>query len=90
MTNEGKRTIALHVDAETGLRLESAANKRGISVEQYCSDAIFRELNGESPPQKFSAKGMIAAGEAVFRGRLSVTDSAVLMREAREERHRDT
>ena len=88
MTSETK-SISISLDAETEQLLKETAARKGISAAQYCADAVFNELNREIPDQKFSAKGMIAAGEAVFRGKLSVTDSADLIREAREERHRN-
>lgn len=82
-------SINIPLDAETTQLLKHAAARKGVSVEQYCSDAVRNELNQEATVQKFSAKGMISAGEAIFRGKLSVTDSADLIREAREERHRN-
>ena len=88
--SEEQKSIKIALDEETELRLKTAATSRGVTVEQYCSEAIFKELNSEALNRKFSAKGMIAAGEVIFRGRLSVTDSAELIREAREERHPDS
>jgi predicted DNA-binding protein len=88
MTDE-KKSIKLALDEKTEQRLKAAATRKGVTVEQYCSEAIFKELNSEALNRKFSAKGMIAAGEMIFRGRLSVTDSAELIREAREERQRE-
>ncbi len=85
-----KKSVHIVVDAEINQRLQEAATKKGVSVEQYCSDAICKELDSEVSDRKVSLKGMIATGETIFRGRLSVTDSADLIREAREERHRDS
>ena len=87
--SEAKKSVEIALDEETGQRLKDAATRKGVSVEQYCSEAIFKELNSEASNQKFSAEGMIAAGEMIFRGRLSVPDSAELIREAREERQRE-
>ena len=39
--------------------------------------------------QKFSAEGMIAAGEAIFQGKHSEVDSPDLIREARGKRQSD-
>ena len=89
MTSKHK-IIKIALDRETELKLKDAAARRGVSAEQFCSEAVSKELDSETPAQKFSAKGLIAAGEAVFRGRLSLTDSAELIRDAREERHRDS
>ena len=83
------KSVNITLDAETNERLHEAATRKGVTVEQYCSDAIFKELDSEGTKQKFSAESMIAAGEMIFEGRVSVTDSAELIREAREERHRD-
>ncbi len=88
MTSKNK-SITIEIDADIEHRLSEAAEQKGVTIEQFCWDAVKKELGGEAPFKKFSAEGMIAAGEAVFRGRLSVTDSADLIREAREERHGD-
>ena len=89
MSSDNK-TVRVALDAETKQRLEDAAIQKGVTVEQYCSEAIFKELDSAGSKRKFSAIGMINAGEMIFRGRLSITDSAELIREAREERHRDS
>ena len=81
-------SIRIPFDKETEKLLKFAAARKGVSIEQYCTDAVHNELSHEEPVHKFSAKGMIAAGEAIFRGKLSETDSAEFIREAREERHR--
>ena len=88
--SEEQKSIKIALDEETDRRLKTVANSKGITVEQYCSEAISKELSSDTLRRKFSAEGMIAAGEVIFRGRLSVTDSAELIREAREERHRDS
>ena len=84
-----KRTISIVIDTATEQLLQEVAARKGVSVEQFCNSAVHNELDKEATVQKFSAKGMIAAGEAIFRGRISATDSADLIREAREERHRN-
>ena len=89
MTDEEKRTITVDVDAETERRLKLAAGNKGVSVEQYCSGAIFKELNGEMPTPKFSVEGLVALSDEVLQGRRSYTDSSDLIREAREERHKN-
>ena len=84
-----KKSISFVLDAETRQKLEIAAARKGVSVEQYCAEAVSKELDCEPPAPKFSVEGLIASGEAIMQGRRSYTDSADLIREAREERHRD-
>ncbi len=86
---EETTNVRILIDTNTVKLLKLAAGRKGVSVEQYCSDAVHSQLSQEEPVRKFSAKGMIEAGEAIFQGKLSVTDSAELIREAREERHRN-
>ena len=88
MSDEDK-SITIVLDTGTELKLRTAAIRRGVSVEDYCAEAINRELGAEKSAPAFSAKGMIASGKAILKGRLSVTDSADLIRDAREERHRN-
>ena len=88
--SEAQKSIKIALDEETEQRLKAAATRKGVTVEQYCSEAISRELDNDGLNRKFSAEGMIAAGEMITRGRLSVTDTAELIRDAREERHRDS
>lgn len=87
--SEKMKRISVDLDSETAQLVESAAARKGVSVEQFCAGAVHNELSQETTGRKFSAEGMITAGEAIFRGKLSVTDSADLIREAREERHRN-
>ena len=82
-------SITIALDTGTELKLRTAASRRGVSVEEYCAEAINRELGAEKLTPNFSAKGMITSGKAILKGRLSVTDSADLIREAREERHQN-
>ncbi len=88
MSDESKR-VSIVLDSETEQKLKTTAARKGVSVEQYCCEAIGKELNSEAPPRKFSAKGMIALSNEILQGRKSATDSADLIREAREERHQD-
>ena len=107
-----KRAITIIVDAQTERLLESAALNKGVSVTQFCSDAVVKELNVETSYPKFSVEEIIetsdqtmpgrrsfidpvdldqlfAECDAITQGRISATDSADLIREAREERHLD-
>ena len=88
MTSEDKRII-IAIDSQTGKRLEEASSQNGKSVEQYCTEAIFKELNSEVSAPKLSLEEFIALGNEILKGRRSFTDSADLIREAREERHRN-
>ena len=88
MTSRDK-SIFIAVDAETEKRLKAASARRGKSVEQFCTEAIFKELYGEVSALKFSVEELIALSDEILQGRVSSTDSAELIREAREERHRN-
>ena len=88
MSDENK-SITIAFDAQTEIRLEAASARKGKSVEEYCTEAIFKELNNEGAAPQFSFEELFAVSDEILRGRKSSTDSAELIREAREERHRN-
>ena len=67
----------------------------GVSLGQYCRAAIDKELaeddvdeTGESRKPHFDIEGLIALQKKTFGDRVLPTDSAEMIREAREERTR--
>ena len=88
MTSEDK-CITIAVDEQTERRIKIASAQKGKSVEQYCTEAIFRELDSEVSAPQFSFEELFALSDEILQGRRSTTDSAELIREAREERHRN-
>ena len=87
--NDENKIITIAVDAQTEKKLEAASARRGKSVEEYCTEAVFRELNGEVAVPQFSFEELFALSDEILQGRRSSTDSAELIREAREERHQN-
>ena len=45
MTSENRKKITLTLDADTGDRLEAAAALEGVSVDEYCREAIEVQLD---------------------------------------------
>ena len=83
------KTVTIEIDAESDLRLRSAAVRKGISVEQYCSEAVFKELNNDSSAQKISLKGSVTTGKVILRGNLSIRDTADDLLALRDEISRE-
>ena len=79
------RSVSIDLDEETEQRLRDAAARKGVSVEQYCSEAVRKELNDESLAQKISLKGTMGSGKVILRGRLNVADSADALLALRDE-----
>lgn len=100
MSSKNKR-ISINVDAETEARVKAAAASRGVSVEQFCLDVIERESHepsladspvlpeGKRVVTKEDLETLFAKCDELTQGIESDTDSSDLIREAREERHRD-
>lgn len=99
MSDENK-SISIDLDAETEARVKAAAASRGVSVEQFCLDIIERESHKPSLTDGLvfpEGKGVIAEEDLetpfamcdeLTQGTESATDSADVIRETREERHR--
>ena len=97
MTTADRKQIILSVDAETGERLEAAAYFEGVSVDEYCREAIevqldedengSRRTKGEGKRltpeivERFYARRKEIIGDKKFPG-----NSADAIREMREER----
>ena len=82
--SDDHRTISFTVDTAMERMLKSAASTKGISVEQYCSDAIFKELDNDSPPQEKSLQGTLKSGRLILKGSLTLgasTDALLALRD---------
>ena len=88
MTGEDIR-ITIAIDEQTEKRIRTASARKGKSVERYCTEAIFKELDSEVSAPQFSFEELFALSDEILQGRRSSTDSAELIREAQEERHRN-
>ena len=90
-----KKRLTLQLAPDVQERLQTAAARKGVSLGQYCRAAIDKELakddvdgTGESPKPHFDIEGLIALRKQTFGDRVLPTDSAEMIREAREERTR--
>ena len=92
-TKRTRLTLELALDVHE--RLQAAAARKGVSLGQYCRAAIYDALSKDeaeetAEPQKphFDIEGLIALQKKNFGDRVLPTDSAEMIREAREERTR--
>ena len=90
-----KERVTLAMTNEERERLNDAAARKGVSVAEYCRLAIDREMaedeGGDAPDAlrpHFDIEGLIALQKEAFGDRVLPTDSAEMIREAREERDR--
>ncbi len=91
-----KRTrLTLQLALGVHERLQAAAARKGVSVGEYCRAAIYDALSKDeaeetAEPQKphFDIESLIALRKQTFGDRVLPTDSAEMIREAREERTR--
>ena len=90
-----KKRFTLQLAPDLQERLQAAAARKGVSLGQYCRAAIDKELakddvdgTGESPKPHFDIERLIALRKQTFGDRVLPTDSAEMIREAREERTR--
>ena len=92
-TKRTRLTLELALDVHE--RLQAAAARKGVSVGEYCRAAIYDALSKDeaeetAEPQKphFDIESLIALRKQTFGDRVLPTDSAEMIREAREERDR--
>ena len=87
-----KERVSLAMTNEERERLKDAAARKGVSVAEYCRVAIDREMaedeGEEAPRPHYDIEGLIALRKQIFGDRVLPTDSAEMIREAREERTR--
>ena len=91
-----KRTrVTLQLALDVHERLQAAAARKGVSLGQYCRAAIYDALSkdkaeetAEPPKPHFDIESLIALRKQTFGDRVLPTDSAEMIREAREERTR--
>ena len=83
------KTISIILDQETEQELRAAAALKGVAVEQYCYDAIGKELYREKSTPRFSDKDSIALSDEMLRYRAGSGDSGKLIQRARKAWRRD-
>ena len=88
-----KKRVTLDLDAEVQQRLKAAAALKGISMRQYCQNAIETELAKERPPdapaedpRPSRAESFKALRKEIFGDRVLPGNSVDLIRESREMR----
>ncbi len=88
-----KKRATLDLDAEVQQRLKAAAALKGISMRQYCQNAIETELAKERPPDAPAegsgsnmADRLAALRKEIFGDRVLPGNSVDLIRESREMR----
>lgn len=93
--NANKKRLTLEVSPEERERLKATAARKGVSMAEYCRDAIegalARDESGDAtdPPKPyFDIESLIALRKETFGDRVLPTDSAEIIREQRELRTR--
>ena len=85
MSDENNSIARLLLDTGTEAKVEDRCQYlRGVSVEQYCSDAIFKELDNDSPPQEKSLQGTLKSGRLILKGSQTLgasTDALLALRD---------
>ncbi len=84
-----KKRLTLDLDPALQRRLKAVAALKGVSMRQYCQDAIEKELAKDdeaSGPQRtpFSIEKILSVRDEIFQGRKLPGDSTEFIREARE------
>ena len=90
-----KKRLSVELEADVQRRLKDTAARKGVSVGQYCraaiGDALSKDESDEAtapPKPHFDIQSLIALQKEAFGDRVLPTDSAEMIREAREERTR--
>ena len=83
--SDGKKSIRIDFDAKTERELRTAATRRGIAVEQFCIDAVFKELKSDSANHVIPLRGTFKDGAAILRGSISIKESADALFALRDE-----
>ena len=90
-----KSRVTLALSPEERERLKATAVRKGVSMASYCRSAIDKEMaedeaNGaaDAPKPHFDIEALIALQKQTFGDRILPTDSAEIVREAREARTR--
>ena len=90
-----KMRLSVELEADVQRRLKDTAARKGVSVGQYCraaiGDALSKDESDEAtapPKPHFDIQSLIALQKEAFGDRVLPTDSAEMIREAREERTR--
>ena len=88
-----KKRFTLDLDPDLKQRLKAAAAQKGVSMSQYCQDAIGKELANDDgveaagPPSTLDGlEKLLALKDEIFQGRKLPGNSVDFIREARESR----
>ena len=86
-----KKRLTLDLDPALQRRLKTVAALKGVSMRQYCQDAIEKELAKDDGASElgrpsFTIERMLALKNEIFQGRKLPGDSVEFIREARESR----
>ena len=88
-----KKRFTLDLDPDLKQRLKAAAARKGVSMSQYCQDAIEKELANDDgveaagPPSTLDGwEKLLALKDEIFQGRKLPGNSVDFIREARESR----
>ncbi len=89
-----KSRLVLELEPEVLESLQVVAQEEGVSVQDLCRSAIDEILTDHgisvdvSSKLQYDIEGLIALRKQIFGDRVLPTDSAEIIREAREERTR--
>ena len=93
---EKKKRFTLDLDPEVQRRLKVVAALKGVSMRQYCLEAIKKDLDKEEIAPNESTgfnleafNQLVALRDEIFQGRQALGDSTELIREAREIRTKE-
>ena len=86
--------LVLDLEPEVQERLQEVSEEKGVSVQDLCRSAIddalvrFAENTDQVSKPHFNIEALVALQKEAFGDRVLPTDSAEMIREAREERTR--
>lgn len=85
MENKKKR-FTLDLDPGLKQRLKAAAARKGVSMRQYCQDAIVKEMSTDDRTKvnSFSPNRLNQLREEIFQGKTLPGNSVDFIREDRE------
>ena len=94
MTTTDRHLLTLSLDPTMWARLQGAATRSGLPVEQYCEQLLTDNLAGDDAAEDqasqpgFDFEGLLAFRKELLGDRVFPGNSADLIREARELRAR--
>ena len=81
-----KQRFTLDLNLELKQRLKAAAARKGVSMRQYCHDAIEKELSSDdrTKVKPFCPDRLNRSREEIFQGKVLPGNSVDFIREDRE------